>query len=61
MNRSGGELSTQSAAFITDNYCEFCCANLNLITPWNQPHLCKEITYQSMPIIEFVPFNVSSV
>ena len=25
--------------------CERCRARLDFITPWNQPHICKEITY----------------
>jgi len=25
--------------------CSYCKARLDYITPWNQPHLCKEMTY----------------
>ena len=25
--------------------CEHCRARLDFVTPWNQPHICKEITY----------------
>lgn len=25
--------------------CERCRARLDFVTPWNQPHICKEITY----------------
>jgi hypothetical protein len=25
--------------------CGFCRARLDIVTPWNQPHICKEVTY----------------
>jgi len=25
--------------------CDSCRARLDFVTPWNQPHICKEITY----------------
>ena len=25
--------------------CDSCRARLDIVTPWNQPHICKEITY----------------
>ena len=38
--------------------CESCRARLDFVTPWNQPHICKEITYQSMPSLPpVIPFT----
>ena len=35
--------------------CEHCRARLDVVTPWNQPHICKEVTYGTpllpMPMI----------
>lgn len=39
--------------------CEGCNARLDFITPWNQPHFCKEVTYSSMPVLNFIPFGIS--
>jgi hypothetical protein len=25
--------------------CGYCKARLDIVTPWNQPHICKEVTY----------------
>lgn len=25
--------------------CGFCAARLDFVTPWNQPHICKELIY----------------
>ena len=40
------------------DHCYHCGANIRVVTPWNQPHICKEITWQCMPILTFVPFDV---
>jgi hypothetical protein len=40
------------------NRCESCGANLDLVTPWNQPHICKELTYGT-PVVptRFLPLE----
>ena len=37
--------------------CEHCRARLDIVTPWNQPHICKEVTFGTplspLPVILF--------
>ena len=38
--------------------CELCRARLDIITPWNQPHICKELTFGTpLPQLPFIPIG----
>ena len=38
--------------------CTYCKARLDHVTPWNQPHLCKEITYgTAVPVLQYFPME----
>jgi hypothetical protein len=41
----------------TTRRCSFCHASLEHEAAW--PHFCKEISYQTMPIMNFEPFEVT--
>jgi len=44
--------------FYDGTHCPNCGANYKYVAMW--PHICKEILYQSMPILNFVPFEVDN-
>lgn len=41
--------------------CENCGARTDIITAWNQPHICREVTYQSVPVLNFMPFETADL
>ena len=38
-------------------HCRHCGANLEVLPPFASGHICKELIYQCMPILSFMPIG----
>lgn len=53
-------LDTERRKLGPSHRCEHCGANMLRVGDWRWPHFCKEITYQSMPVLRFEPFTITN-